>query len=968
MNSTPPVKFLLGLLALWTASAGANVAEYNARIWQSDEGLPLDAAMSVAQTHDGFLWVGTQAGLARFDGSHFTVFDKKNIPRMTSANVTGLFTARDGSLWITTRSGGVHQMKDGKFSHYGKSDGLAGNDCPGGIIEDSDGSLFMATMEGLSRFKNGRFTTIYPRQVRQMCQDPQGNFWFATPNGIDCWSNGTFVLHLGQTNGLPNPDVRAICCDRYGAIWFGVGDEVHRINHQSIEDVIRHKGPNHNPVTTLYQDGRGTYWAGTYSGLNRIIDGKFVPELNPEGLPYGTVSQIFEDREDNLWICARDGLVRLKPNRVLCYTQKQGLGNDNVSSVVEGRAGDMYAATWGGGLNRLNDGVFTTYSNEVSFPVLALGVCQDHAGHFWVGTDLNEGLFRLDGQRVQHFTDLGGAPVPPVRVVFEDRTTNLWVGTSRGLFQFRQGRLWPWGARQGLTRDVVRTIFQDHEGTLWIGTQAGLVRVRDGVVTRYTATNGLAHDYILSIFEDSQRTLWVTALGGGLIRFHDGEFITYTTRDGLFSDNISSVIEDDNGSLWMGCDRGIFRVSHKNLQEFDRGRMPALHCVSYGKTDGMMSKTCNSVAQPAACKSRDGHLWFATIKGLCMIDPAKEVFPPAPPPPVVIEELQTEQESVTAPQEMTRPIQLPPGRGQLEFHYAALAYRAPEENRYRYKLEGVDSTWVDAGRRQIAHYNNVYPGHYRFRVMACNSDGIWNETATSLAVALLPHFWQTWWFEPVLLALVAAGLAILYRIILLRRLEIERLRLRIAADLHDEIGSNLASIALLSQLGQKGEDDDRFQELSEIHRIALFTTNGIREIVWFINPDYDTMSEMVSRMREVAVQMLIGVAYTFECSPNWGAGKLSPDFRRNLFLIFKEILHNIVKHSRAARVEIALQETRGMLLLRVADNGRGFEATAAGRGNGLRNIRLRANQLGGLVEIARPEAGGAVVTVSVKVT
>jgi len=968
MKLSLPVKLWLGLWVALTVSAAENVAEYNFRVWQSDEGLPVDAAWTAAQTADGFLWVGTRGGLARFDGEHFSIFDIKNVPGMTSANVTGLRAARDGSLWIGTGNGGVHRLKNGRFAHYGNAEGLAGDDCVGPIFEDAKGAIWIGTLEGLSRFKDGVFTTIYNGVVRGICEDLCSNLWLATTNGIDCWSNSAFVLHLGKTNGLDDPDVRAICCGPEGTVWVGAGPEVRRVDHEMVKPFISREGPNYNLVTALYQDRRGTFWAGTYGGLNRIVNGKFVPELNTDGLPYGAVMDIFEDREDNLWVCAKDGFIRLKPNRVLCYTQRQGLANDNVSSVLEDRAGTICVGTWGGGLNRLSNGVITAYTNEVSFPALALGLCEDRAGRFWVGTDFNRGLFELDGDRVHHFTEQNGSMIPAVRVIFEDRSNDLWVGTSGGLYQMRDGKLQPYGTKQGLGEDVIRAMCEDHEGNLWIGTQAGLVRERDGVFTRFTTTNGLSHDYVLEVFEDNEETLWLGAFGGGLIRFRDGAFTGYTTREGLFSDNISSIIEDDNGWLWMGSDRGIFRVNRKNFEDFDHGKMSSLRSISYGKTDGMINKICNGVAKPSVYKSRDGRLWFATIKGLCVIDPKKTVLPEAPPPPVVVEEIVTEQQTVTDPQEVPPPVRLRPGRGELELRYAALGFRAPEENRYKYKLEGLDSDWVEADRRQIAHYDNIYPGHYRFRVIACNSDGVWNETGTAVAVVILPHFWQTWWFQPALLVLAAGGLTVLYRIILLRRREIERLRLRIAADLHDEIGGNLASIALLSQLGEKSMDKAGYSELSEIHRIALLTVNGIREIVWFINPEYDTMPELVARMRDVAAQMLVGTTYKFDSSASPGGGKLSLDFRRNLFLIFKEILHNIVEHSCAARIEIALRETQGTLLLRVADDGRGFDPSAVSRGNGLKNIRLRAAQLGGTVEIARGETSGSVVTVTVKVT
>lgn len=968
MKRSLPAGLWLGLSVALAVSA-ENVPEYNARVWQSDEGLPVDAVWTVAQTRDGFLWVGSRGGLARFDGERFAIFDPSNVPEMQSKNVTGVQTTSDGSLWAATDSGLV-RFKGGHFIRYSKTDGLAGDACIGSILEDADGRIWIGTLQGLSRFEHEKFTTIYDGVVRGICQDFSKNLWFATTNGIDCWSNGNFVLHLGKSDGLSEPNLRAIYCTPDGAILAGTGaEEVSEIVGGKLRPIVSRNGPNYNLVTVLHQDRRGTLWAGTFSGLNRIVNGKFIPELNADGLPYGAVMDILEDREGNLWACAKDGLLRLKPNRVLCYTQKQGLANDNVSSVLENHAGTMYIATWGGGLNRLRDGIITAYTNKNSFPALGLGMCQDSAGHFWVGTDFHRGLYELDEDEMRHFTDQkNGALIPPIRVIIEDRKKNLWLGTSDGLLQIRDGQVQASTLDDELKTNTIRALCEDHAGDLWIGTQAGLFHERDGVCTRYTATNGLAHDFVLEIFEDKENTLWLGSYGGGLTHFHNGVFTSYTTRQGLFSDNISAITEDNNGWLWLGSERGIFRINRKNLVELDHGVTPAIRCVPYGKTDGMINKVCNAVAKPSVWKSRDGRIWFATIKGLCVVDPTQTILPEAPPPPVVIEAALTERESVADPQEQPSPIHFHPGRGELEFHYAALAFRAPEENRYKYKLDRVDSDWVDADKGRIARYNNIYPGKYRFHVIACNSDGVWNRTGAEVAVIMEPHCWQTWWFQPACFAVVAGALAVIYRIVLLRRREIDRLRLRIAADLHDELGGNLASIALLSQLGEKSRDKAGPIELSEINRIALLTVSGIRDIVWFINPDYDTMTQMVSRMRDVASQMLIGIDFKFISPDEPGAGKLSPDFRRNFFLIFKEILHNIVKHSRAAHVEIWFQEKNGWMLLRITDDGRGFDPDAISAGNGIKNLRLRAAQLGGTVEIARGKESGAVITVFVKVT
>jgi ligand-binding sensor domain-containing protein len=859
-------------------------------------------------------------------------------------------------------------MQNGEFSHYSRSNGLAADYCLGPMFEDGQETLWVATISGLQQFSNGVFKTLSAKIVRGICQDLSSNIWLASGTGIECWSNGVALPHLPDPFGLYVQNVRTICCGPDGTIWAGAADEVYRIKNGALTRYLKGQGPKYNLVSAIFIDRRGTFWVGTYSGLFRVVDGEYVPELSAGGLPYGTVTEIFEDREGDLWVCAKEGLVRLKPNRVLCYTEQQGLGNDNVSSVLQDRNGNICAGTWGAGLSVLRDGVFTTYSTRGPSPNLVLGQHQDRAGHLWVGTDFNQGLFELERDRVRRFTERpGGAELPAVRVIYEDHASDKWVGTSEGLFKLHNNKLETSG-NKNLNSELIRAITEDHAGNLWIGTKHGLVRKQGNSYTWYTATNGLRHDYVLTIFEDRRHTLWLGTLGGGLVRCHDGGFTSYTTADGLFANNIGSILEDDRGWLWLGSDRGIFRVSLEELADFDNGAISSLRSISYGKTDGMANKICNRVAQPAAIRSRDGRLWFATIKGVCVIDPNLKVLPEGPVPPVVIEEIHTERDHLFNVQAFTRPVRLQPGVGELEFHYAALAYRAPEENRYKYKLDSVDTDWVEANHRQIAHYNNIYPGRYTFHVLACNSDGVWNRTGTSVSVILLPHFWQTLWFKPAWMSAAALGLFILYRVILNRRLEINRLRLRIAADLHDEIGSNLASISLLSQLGQKSQANGASAEFSEINRIALFTANGIREIVWFINPEYDTTTEVVARMKEIAAQMLVGMTYRFDSPAGQSARKLSPEFRRNFFLIFKEIMHNIVKHAQAGNVEISMYEAHGMLHLRVVDDGKGFDPAAVSRGNGLRNIRLRTGNLGGTVAIARGPKGGAVVEVAVRIT
>ena len=422
----------------------------------------------------------------------------------------------------------------------------------------------------------------------------------------------------------------------------------------------------------------------------------------------------------------------------------------------------------------------------------------------------------------------------------------------------------------------------------------------------------------------------------------------------------------------MSCSRGLFRVQKTDFTALDERRLNALTSISYSHDDGMESVLC-SVGKPGGWKTRDGQLWFPTSEGLVVFD-AKALGVNREPPPVYLEQVVVDHKPLPRDSEnrpnnsATADIQIPPGRGDLEFDYTALNFQKPERLRFKYRLDGFDKEWVDANTRRAAYYNNLTPGSYTFHVIACNNSGVWNENGASLGILLRPHFWQTWWFEMLLITLALAVLATIYRVRTMRRLEIERLRTRIAADLHDDIGSNLASIALLSQLGQETPEKAGSQELSEINKIALFTANGIREIVWFINPECDTLPEMLSRMKDVTAQMLTGVQYRFQVVEKTRAGRLSLEFRRNVFLAFKEILHNITSHAHAGKVDIQVGEVGDSLVLKVADDGDGFDVNSIKRGNGLRNMRLRVEQLHGRLEIVSSPGKGTAISLVMRIT
>jgi ligand-binding sensor domain-containing protein/signal transduction histidine kinase len=969
------VGFLFLFLLAPVAGGAPVISQYGSRLWRMDDGLPHSCVQAVLQTRDGYLWVGTQYGLARFDGVRFVGFNKNNVPEMLNANILGLQESQDGSLWIATGRGGMIRLKDGKFTRHGKADGLANDSCLGATLESRDGSLWFATLGGLSRYRDGKFVNFGANSglasdvVRGMSEDQQGQLWLATPKGVYCWKDGVVIRHFRTEDGLRINDARAIYCDPDGTIWVGAGNGLSRIQEGRVTTFAMDDSPANNIITHIQRDRRGNLWVGSYGGLSRFVDGKIISQLDGQGQAFDLVNAIFEDREGNLWIGSRDGLMRLNSHPFTSYTQQHGLSCNNVTSVLEGKDGVIWAATWGGGVNRLKDGVFTVLPNEGSS--LALGLWEDSAQRVWAGTDWDGGLFKFDQRTVRRYTASDGLTGGAVRVVYQDRSGVYWLGTTRGLYRMEGQTIRAFGVEHGMPAEVIRAICEDDQGDLWIGTNDGLWHLRQGVLVRFTTADGLSNTTTGALYADHHGNLWIGTSGGGLNRLRNGRFSVYNSRRGLFNDSIYEIVEDENGWLWMTCIRGIFRVHRDDLDRLDEGSINTIHCIAYGNPDGLASEVCSLVAKPAAWKSKDGRLWFATAKGLSVIDPKSPKEENLVPPPVILERILTDKQTFPSAETLSvaGPVRIPPGRGELEFQYTALTFRVPERTRFKYQLEGVDTDWVEAGARRSAHYSNVYPGKYRFRVLARNSESTWGEPGCSMEFVVLPHVWQTWWFKLVILALAVLGALGLHRVHLARFRQLENLRLRLAADLHDEVGSNLSTISLLARKLQKGgaAGTEAADDVAAINRISGQTSSSIREIAWFINPENDTLQDLILRMKETANTMLPGMECRFQNTQERLTRTLPPQFRQDIFLLYKEMLANIAKHSRASRVEVEVSQLDSLWQLRVRDNGVGFDTRPTYAGNGLKNSRLRAARLNASWNIESGPDSGTTATFSVRI-
>jgi signal transduction histidine kinase len=529
----------------------------------------------------------------------------------------------------------------------------------------------------------------------------------------------------------------------------------------------------------------------------------------------------------------------------------------------------------------------------------------------------------------------------------------------------------------------VRTIVESPDGTLWFGMLGGgLGCLRDGALKQFRRLDGLSSDFVLALHAEADGTLWIGTSDNGLCRLRQGKFATISLEQGLLANIISQIADDGAGNLWMGSHHGILRASKADLNRCADGQLESVRCLSYGKAEGLASQKCSGGFQPAVCKTADGRLWFPTSKGLAVIDPGT-FRTNSIPPPVVIEELMVEGQPVKfqGPKaadhgaDSASVLQIPPGKQQFELRYTALSFVAPDKVRFKHKLEGLESEWVDAGTKRVVQYSYLPPGTYHFQVIACNNDDVWNEEGASLSFRVLPHVWQAGWFR-IALAVAAAGAVALAAISMTRRrvrrkleqLErqraLERERARIARDIHDDLGASLTRIILLCQsVRSELEPEHRAgADLDQIYSTARELTRSMDEIVWAVNPQHDTLDSLVAYLGRFAQHFLsaAGIRCRLDVPLDLPTLALTSEIRHNVFLAFKEALHNVVKHAKATEVRFSLELRPEGFMLVIADNGRGFTwhpgqdpATQPGddqrlaNGNGLTNMQQRLEQIGG---------------------
>ncbi len=987
---------------------------HNIRVWTTDHGgLPQNSVITITQTRDGYLWLGTINGLARFDGVHFQVYDESNTPEFDGSAIVKLFEDSQGRLWVAAESGRILIVRrDGSINRtsvdYPAPETSAGR--VASFVETSDGQVWLYTADGrLARHHDKRMDIwsgeVFPSRTRVLFAEKSGFLWIGTDSAL--FAFGPMPLagtQLPSAFELRPGKIDFALSSKQGGYWILANGQIQKWSTNHIDrDYGSYPWAAGLMVSAACEDASGNLFVGTYGDPG---DGVYCIPLEGkpwhlQGLSHPSVLSLFTDREDSLWVgLDGGGLNRVRSQVFGVVDFSEG---STVQSVSEDPGGGMWIAYNGNRVDYWKDGVHLQYTNLLGRlspqqEIIARSVLVDKTGSVLTGIQtrpsqratlsiaLNEtvvpGLLKLDHQ---HFIPAPGFEIAnqQVSAIFQDNRGWIWVGTKGGAASF-DGKSWrTWTKFDGLSGNAVQAIAQDSAGRIWLGTdRGGLNCLQEGRVTVYTKTNGLPSDSILSLLADRSGILWV-GTAAGLSRFDGARWTTYTAREGLAGNNIAYLTEDTQDQLWLGSSAGLMRIAKKALNDYADHHSRKISIRVFAQQDGLPTGECSQGSQPAACRTANGKLWFPTIKGLAFVDPrqiAKNPFPP----PVILESVLVDGRVQSNPglrAPALTELVIPAGKESLDLRYNVLSLSAPDQAKFRFRLENHETGWTEGtGSGGTAHYTKLPQGTYLFRLQACNEDEVWNEAGVSLAIQVLPPFWRTWWFlTMVTLVFLAAIISSVHfistqklqrQLALLRQQEaVEKERARIARDLHDQLGANLTQVALLGEMAENDKDlpDEVESHAQQIAATARDTTRALDEIVWTVNPANDTLDGLLNYICKYAQEFLAlaGLRYRIEVPPHLPAVPISPELRHNAFLAAKEAVNNVVKHSGASSAWLRLHLEPARFTLEIADDGKGLSADAENKGrNGLRNMRKRMEEVGGDFSIGRAAEGGTLVRLS----
>jgi signal transduction histidine kinase/ligand-binding sensor domain-containing protein len=976
------------LLHCATRAASGDSA-WSFHVWQSDEGLPNNSITSLAQTDDGYLWAANPSRLVRFDGVQFETFPPKTFGASPHQKVQAVLRGHAGGLWLAMEHGVVAYLNSGRTEIFTK--GLPDLRSQT-ITQDAEGSLWITYSRGIVyRLKNGEGQLFGAEAglpsgpACSLARDKAGQLWFAKSAQGDGQVGVFRDEHFQTLLHFDRATIR-LAAAHDGGIWLCSGARLLKCREGEKPEELGEFMPEQNNVKAkaLFEDSQGAVWIGTSdSGLFRFDGYGFekVPTSHPE------ISDLLEDREGNLWVATSGGgLNRVRRHAVELEEVGKGLPFTSIVSLCEATNGVMWAASQNGSLFCRTTGVWSEATARVGWSGSeAACVAADRDGAVWIGTKA-QALYRLQAGQSTAWRAADGLASKSVRALLASTNGDLWIGGEfpSGLQCLRSGKLLSFKVPPNVR--LIRALAQDGAGDIWAGTSAGkLLRVHNDVVTDRTPRTSGEPMSIRSLYPTADGSLWIGYATAGLGRLQKGRFARITQEQGLYDDHISQIVADGRGWLWFGADRGIFKIPQQELDQAADGRVGRVRATHYGRDEGLVSLQANFDASPGTLRTQDGRLWIPMRTAVAVINPMA-LHEDQEPPPVLLRRVVLDERTIATYGGVMpvnkisnlglskTPLRLPPKHRLLEFEFTALNLGAPENLHFRYRLEGFDEGWIEADAQRKASYPRLPAGNYSFHAAACNSYGVWNETQSPLVFSVAPFFWQTWPFLAASLIGFTLLVAAIVRYVSFRRLRFElrmleqqaaldKERTRIARDLHDDLGGSLTQVSLLLDKANRNSPapDKAGNGVQQCSSLVRQVARSVDEIIWAINPRNDTLRYLVDYISQFVVEFLhaANIRCRVDLPDQLPDRTVSPEARHNLFLVVKETLNNIARHSRASEVQFQVTATGSQLLLIVSDNGQGFNgSTSSATGDGLRNMRQRMEEIGATFDLeSKPDTG-----------
>ncbi len=958
------------------------------RVIDQRDGLPSNFIKKFFLDKKGFLWILTDEGIARWDGGHFKIINGENYPEFSGYSFQNICEDKNGGIWINTEPENIFRLIDGVINHVADLKKLSGK-IVSRIVSDEQGNLWIGTLNsGLFKYDGSKLTSYYAshglneKSISRIILDSQNKLLIGTNGGGLFRQSGQGFKKVYSWNENSSKRIIVMFEDSLHMLWLGTNRGITILKNFKPVNIPLLNKLSRDLILSIDQDKDGNIWIATYNrGIFVYTGNKLFRFTTANGLSDIELTKL-KVIGDAVWVgTINGGINQIKRATVNIISKANGLNVDFINCVYQDIDGSLLVGTLKG-IFRIKD---LHHPSAVKLNILAnnhiYAIRRDRAGQLIVGTRLF-GLYIFDKNKVKNYSIENGLTVNFVRAVFIDEDGSVWIGTNGGgVCILKNGKFKYLSAKNGLSNNLISFIHKSREGKYWIGTSGGGVNILDksGGIKILDKEHGLKGNVVSSIYEAANDDIWLTVNGGGVSKIFKGGIFNFTAADGMFTDKVLNIIPDNKNRYWFPTRKGIFSVDVSQFRDFQSGKISGLTCSNYGISDGMLNDRCTGSSPQTAVRTAEGNLYFSTYKGVAEIDPGtitegkKDIK-------MVIDDKIVDSKKYSARQL----LHIPPNHNRVEIGYDAISFNHPENIVYKYMLKGLDNDWLEGRRAGKAVYTHLAYGNYTFKVFAKDKYDNIKSSVAQLNIYVEPYFWETLWFRWGSILLLSILLVIATRYYLsvkfnrkLKMIEAERAleneRIRISNDMHDELGASVTKMSLLSELAKRNSDNPEYikENLRQISDMGHSLASTMDEIVWAVNPKNDRLDKLIYYTVQYVEDYLslAGIEVMLDIPEEMPDKFISAEVRHNIFLVIKEAVNNIVKHSGADKAKLSVLLTeKDKISFSLSDNGKGIDFDKIDKfRNGLQNMRKRIENLNGFFEMKNLEDMGISIHFSLNI-